>query len=123
MAVVQPLGVSGEVARQLAQGRVSRQFRGLRQGRSDVVAEPGPAVGQQQFAALLQPGRRGGRPIAEERFARVGDMFGGVKNVENLGAIAELACRRVPDPLGAVTQNADRGSVGDPSPLNMSDIM
>ena len=46
MAVVQPPGVSGEVARQLAQGRVPRQFGGLCQGHSDVVAEPGSAVGQ-----------------------------------------------------------------------------
>ena len=104
MAIVQPLGVRREVARQLAQRRVAGQLGGLRQRRPDVVAQPGPAVGQQQRAALLQPGRRRGRPLAEEALARVGDVLGRVVDVQDPAAAGELLGRGVPDPRRPVPQ-------------------
>lgn len=117
MAVVQPSGVRCEVARQLAQRRMAGQLGGLLQCRPDVIAEPGPAVGQQQSAALLQPGRRRGRPLAEEAFARIGDGLGRMVDVEDLVTIAELPRRGIPDRFGPVPQDRDRPPVGDPQPV------
>ncbi len=120
MAVVEPLGVGREVARQFGQGCVPRQFGKLRQGRADVIAEPVPAVGQQPAAALLEKGGCGGRLVAEEVFAGVGEGVGGVVNIEDLGAVAELPPCGVPDSRGAVAEDGDCGSIGDPEAVGPS---
>ena len=59
-------------------------------GRSFIINYKGQIVGRQEYGA--------------------GSTYvGGVIDIEDLNAGAELPCRGVPDPLGAVPQDGDRG--------------
>ena len=69
-----------------------------------------------QAAALLQPARRRGGPLAEEALARVGDVLGRVVDVEHPAAAGQLLGRGVPDPRRPVAQRRDRRRVGQPQP-------
>ena len=115
MAVVETLCMCGEIARQVIQRRATVRAVVRRQGLAQMVAKASPAVGQQQLAALVQPFLRG-RPLTAQAFGRGVDVLGGVVDVEDLVTTAELPRRRVPDPLGTISQDGDRGQVLDLQP-------
>src|SRR5665213_1059677 len=115
MAVVETLSMSGEIGHQIVRrgAAVRAVVRG--QGLTHMVAKSGPAVGQQQLAAPVQPFIRG-RPLAAQAFGRGADVLGGVVDVEELVTSAELPRRRVPDPFGTVAKNGNSGQVLDLEP-------
>ena len=111
-AVVEPVDVADEVAQHPVQRRSPSRRVLARQLLADQPADPGPALLQEQLAAVLVERGRRGRPLAEEPLAGRGDVLAGVVDVQRLAAPGQRPPGRLPDPRRPVAQHVQLG----PSP-------